>query len=447
MSKTILCVNPWIYDFAAFDFWMKPIGLLRIAGILRDMGYDIVLLDCLDRFHPSLKNSCHGPLPGIKSDTTGKFLREKLAKPKVLSHVPRFYCRYGMPPDLVGSLLSSCKKPDYIFLTSLMTYWYPAVRDMADILRHFFPGIPIVLGGVYAALCTEHAHRVVQPDFLYAGNNFKSLVDFLAGLFNQKIDCSSDFPRPAFDLYPDLKSVAIETSRGCPNKCGFCASRILCRNFVIRSADDVFDEIIYWHREYSVRHFCFYDDALLYQSNACLIPLLQRIIDADLDLCFHAPNGIQPKYIDEQLAGILYRAGFKTIRLSFESSSERRQKAMGLKVTNKELSHTVDILHRAGFRSRDIGVYVLMGLADQDIDEVQNSVDFVQNLGAFVSLSSFSPIPGTAEWTRAVKAGLWNEDTDLLLSNNSVFPLWSQKYGYHECVDLMSRIIHRQQQG
>jgi hypothetical protein len=31
MPKTILLINPWIYDFAAFDFWTKPLGLLQIG--------------------------------------------------------------------------------------------------------------------------------------------------------------------------------------------------------------------------------------------------------------------------------------------------------------------------------------------------------------------------------------------------------------------------------
>jgi len=31
MSKNILLINPWIYDFAAYDFWMKPLGLLTLA--------------------------------------------------------------------------------------------------------------------------------------------------------------------------------------------------------------------------------------------------------------------------------------------------------------------------------------------------------------------------------------------------------------------------------
>ena len=31
----ILLINPWIYDFAAYDLWSKPLGLLYIAALLK----------------------------------------------------------------------------------------------------------------------------------------------------------------------------------------------------------------------------------------------------------------------------------------------------------------------------------------------------------------------------------------------------------------------------
>jgi hypothetical protein len=34
----ILLINPWIEDFAAYDFWARPLGLLTIAGVLRKIS-------------------------------------------------------------------------------------------------------------------------------------------------------------------------------------------------------------------------------------------------------------------------------------------------------------------------------------------------------------------------------------------------------------------------
>ncbi|MGI9568270.1 MAG: B12-binding domain-containing radical SAM protein, partial [Desulfobulbia bacterium] len=52
-----LLVNPWIHDFAAYDFWAKPLGLLTLAALLRRHGYIVSYIDCLDRFHPRAKKT------------------------------------------------------------------------------------------------------------------------------------------------------------------------------------------------------------------------------------------------------------------------------------------------------------------------------------------------------------------------------------------------------
>ena len=49
MNNNILLINPWIYDFKAYDFWIKPLGILYIASVLRELGADLHLINCLDR--------------------------------------------------------------------------------------------------------------------------------------------------------------------------------------------------------------------------------------------------------------------------------------------------------------------------------------------------------------------------------------------------------------
>jgi hypothetical protein len=53
MALKILLVNPPIYDFSAYDFWLKPYGLLSAAGFIRSQA-DFKLFDYLDRSSPSM---------------------------------------------------------------------------------------------------------------------------------------------------------------------------------------------------------------------------------------------------------------------------------------------------------------------------------------------------------------------------------------------------------
>ena len=37
-GKNLLLINPWIYDFTAYDLWSQPLGLLYIASFLQSHG-------------------------------------------------------------------------------------------------------------------------------------------------------------------------------------------------------------------------------------------------------------------------------------------------------------------------------------------------------------------------------------------------------------------------
>ena len=76
--KNILLINPWIYDFSAFDLWSKPIGLLYVASFLRSIGYEVNFIDCMDRSHPILKQKLKNKIPKSKKFGTSKFYQEKI---------------------------------------------------------------------------------------------------------------------------------------------------------------------------------------------------------------------------------------------------------------------------------------------------------------------------------------------------------------------------------
>ncbi|MBN1465542.1 radical SAM protein [candidate division KSB1 bacterium] len=441
-KKSVLLFNPWICDFAAYDFWFKPLGLLSVGAVLRAQGYDVQLVDCLDRFHPALLNVPIRQKTTIRPDHSGKFHREIIRKPDVLNSVPRHYARYGMPYDLVERTLGSLRRPDIVLVTSFMTYWYPAVVDAILLLRKCFPEAKIILGGIYASLCAEHARTCAAPDYIITGEGEVKAVRLIAELLNgpgrdyhyRKLD---DLPMPAFDLYPCLNSVALLTSRGCPNACSFCASGILASGYRRRSVANVVDEIRFWRLHNQVRHFAFYDDALLHRSSQFIKPILRQVQENGWAINFYTPNGLTPRYIDAEMAALFFTANVRHICLSFETSNDERQKAMSAKVTNSELIEALNNLERAGYERRDIGVYVLMGLPGQSVDEVRHSAAFVHRLGARVRVASFSPIPGTLEWQKAVDLDLWQLNADPLLTNSSIFPIWSSTIGYQHCLDLL----------
>jgi hypothetical protein len=431
-NASLLLVNPWITDFAAYDFWLKPMGLLYLAAVLRQKGYAVYLVDCMDRAHPEVLQWQGIDKPINRRWSTGKFLRTPIPKPVAYRNIPRHYARYGMPLEIFEKLCLSGSKPDAILVTSGMTYWYPGVQMTIGVLRRLFPNTTILLGGIYATLCTEHARQFAGADMVISGEA-ENLIDaqlqtYLGNNFEQlkpPVDFSSldDLPFPAFDLYPQLQFAAIMTSRGCPLRCTFCASSLVSGKYRWRSIDGVIAELDWLHRGLSVNEFAFYDDALLTNRDRHFLPLCEKIIQHRIVATFHTPNGLQAKFIDAATAKLMWQAGFKTIRLAYESGSEERQRDMSKKVSNESFARAVSNLYAAGFGPNELDAYVMMALPDQPIQEILWSIAYVHSLGAGIRLAAFSPIPGTVEFNRAVERGELDPDADPLLTNNSILPI------------------------
>jgi radical SAM superfamily enzyme YgiQ (UPF0313 family) len=91
-----------------------------------------------------------------------------------------------------------------------------------------------------------------------------------------------------------------------------------------------------------------------------------------------------------------------------------------------ELEAALAHLHEAGFTPEAMGVYLLMGLPDQEEAEVAASIRSVKELGATPVLAQYSPIPGTALWSRAQATSRFDLTVDPLFQNNSLFPCWPQ---------------------
>jgi radical SAM superfamily enzyme YgiQ (UPF0313 family) len=137
---------------------------------------------------------------------------------------------------------------------------------------------------------------------------------------------------------------------------------------------------------------------------------------------FHTPNAMHIREIDEEVAELLFRSGFKTIRLGFESSNEATQIETGGKVNNQEFERAVKNLKRAGYSKEEIGVYIMAGLPGQRAGEVEESIDFVKKAGAKPMLVEYSPIPHTPMFEKAKKMSSFDLENEPLFHNNSILP-------------------------
>jgi len=433
--KSILLINPWIYDFAAYDFWIKPLGLLTLAAILRKNGFQVNVIDCLNSWHdPSNTSSPTGAFERTALGT-GAFPKTHIPKPEFFSSFPRKFSRYGIAIPTFRELLRGLSPPDLVLVGSMMTYWYPGAFEAIRQVKDVFPGIPVVLGGHYVTLCRDHA-AFSGADILVEGIGESALPSLCLTIlgtemtFLPSLNDYDTYPYPAFDLLPHNDQIPILTSRGCPFDCTYCASRILNPFFVRRDPYRVVEEIEFWYKQYGIVNFSFYDDALLIRPTEMFIPMAEELIRRKLPCRFHCPNGLHLREVTENIARLLYCAGFQTIRFGFETSDREKQRETGGKVKNSELERAVAYLKEAGYRDRDIGVYLLCGLPNQDAEEVHRSIDYVFACGGRPVIAEYSPIPGTALWGEAVSASPFPLLEEPLYHNNTLLPCRNEKLDY-----------------
>ncbi|MEW6186809.1 MAG: radical SAM protein [Thermodesulfobacteriota bacterium] len=425
-SHDILLINPYIHDFTAYDLWAKPLGLLYLAGVLRANGYRIHLLDGLDIHFQGIDDS--RSLPLRKAYGQGRYLRQRIPRPPILKDIPRYYYRFGVPPDLFLKALEELPRPQAVLMTSSMTYWYPGLIETAGLVRKVFPETPLILGGIYASLLPDHAWKTIRPDHLITGAGEGAILKCLKEITGQGHDTLMDsydldsLPLPAFDLYPVLDYVGLMTSCGCPFSCPYCASKVLQPFFRQRSPEKVIEEILHWHRLKGVVDFAFYDDALLIGFEKHLGPILEAVLDRNLDLRFHTPNALHIREITGERAKLLFRSGFKTLRLGLETTDWERQKYWGGKVAAEEFQRAVKALSGAGFEIGQIEVYLLIGLPGQTLAETESTIREVKALGIRPRLAEYSPLPQTPLWEEACRSSRFPLGDDPLYHNNSLLP-------------------------
>ncbi|MBF0494180.1 MAG: radical SAM protein [Candidatus Omnitrophica bacterium] len=295
-----------------------------------------------------------------------------------------------------------------------MTYWYPGVIMAIKLLKEVYPGVPVILGGIYASLSFEHAAGRSGADIVLRNFEIQKLNEILErdmdlspeNILNETID---------FSWYPKSRYAVLKTSLGCPFNCSYCAQRLLNPEFMLKSIDKAVEEfkILYGM---GIKNFAFYDDALLLDKKH-ITGYFEKILSLGMPAKFYTPNGLHAKSVSGEIAGLMRKLDFIKPILSLETTDPEKERTWHDKVSLNEFKNAVSFLKEAGYRHGEYSAYILLGAPGSDLGETKEAVDLVHGMGANVSLSEYSPVPGTS-----MGEGFLDAMAEPLLQNNSVFP-------------------------
>lgn len=393
-NKRVLLINPPVYDLRYWDRWSQPYGLLRVASLLKNRGYRIELIDCLEHTRGSRMARC--PLNSVE---VGDIVMTKF--------------HFGMSlPDLYKTLNSLDYVPDQIYITSIMTYWWESTRDVINLVKEIFPKVEILLGGIYPTLCPEHADQNTKADLVVVGE-VKEASDHWT-------DLSSYKNTPNYSV--------ITASRGCPYNCAHCAQRQLNGPGIRhRDPEDVLEEIVFKNKNYGIRKFAFYEDNILIDCEENFERILDLLLAKQMKLHLTAPEGFEVRLLYPRLLHKMKAVGFRSIYLPLEVASLDENMHLDQKnVHLDEFERAVEFCQQAGYKPgirQDLNAFILYGVPHQPLEKLADTILYAVHKVGNVTPMLFTPVPGSRlyekyKWFFKEK-GFGLEDL-----NGKLFPFW-----------------------
>ncbi|HEX7897577.1 MAG TPA: radical SAM protein [Planctomycetota bacterium] len=282
---------------------------------------------------------------------------------------------------------------------------------MYAIADHFRArGVPVVLGGLHCTLCPEEAaeHGIVvvgEGEAVWA----RVLEDVEAGhperIYKAPSASLARSPMPRYDLldFDKYNRIPVQTARGCPLDCEFCAASKVLSTYKRKPVARVVEEIREIKKRWP-RPFIELADDNTFVNKPWSRELVAAIAKEDVHWFTETDVSVAD---DPELLDLLRDSGCRQVLIGFESP--RAASLDGLDAANWK-SKRFDGYRRAidDLQSRGITVNgcFITGL-DGDTPEVFGEIErFVKSSGLVeVQTTVLTPFPGTALYRRLKAEG------------------------------------------
>jgi len=370
----------------AFVQKYEPLGLLYIAAVVRQAGYQVSVVDAY---------------------------AEELSFEQIQERIVEF------KPDIVGISTLTCNGE--------------IVYKLGEWMKKNFPEILVVLGNVHASIyakyyldnnyCDVVVHGEGEEIFLKIVKCREEKKDFSRipsiSFLNEQgqeiktgeqavVDDLTQLPVPARDLvkqdlyhlteisnqlYVGKKGAIAKTmftSRGCPNRCTFCVVHG-GKKQRFNSAERVVDELEMLEKEYRASY-VFIMDSLFFGDVARLFKICQGIRERNLKIKWGADAHV--RYINKELVEEIAAANCYELSFGIESGVQRLLNNIKKGTTLEKIEQAIALVKR--YSKIKIGGLFILGLPGETYQDSLQTIRFAKKLPLDIAqFSLLMPYPGS----------------------------------------------------
>jgi radical SAM superfamily enzyme YgiQ (UPF0313 family) len=340
---------------------------------------------------------------------------------------------YNSPVEIARRIVN--EGADYVGFSTL-TPRFPTIQKTCSEIKNLNPNIKTILGGPHIT-GRPHDCRYAGIDFAILGEGEQAFLELLDALSEKRdytkvsnlayrvnggvainpkkafIANLDSLPLPAWDLlkmkeyrdptfFEQEAHAGVFTTRGCPQDCIFCASKVTWeRKLRFRSVDEVVREFKELSEKYGVKNLYFYDDHFATRPKRTL-DLCNRMITEGLGMRYVVQ--VRADSINPELAKALKDSGCVSAALGIESGNEEMLKRIRKNETKEEMRLAVKVLKDAGV---PITTTYIIGLPGDTHESIRETLNFARELDTQqMKFMLLTPVPGTDVHKMAVERGL-----------------------------------------
>jgi radical SAM superfamily enzyme YgiQ (UPF0313 family) len=322
-----------------------------------------------------------------------------------------FDLRYLEVPDI--SAVSGLPGDFDVVAISSFSAQIREAYELAD--RYRAAGTLVVLGGLHVTALPQEARKHADAIVIGEGESVwpQLLADLRSGHLAPVYDAKSgkfdlaDAPMPAYHLLDIGKynRLTVQTQRGCPWRCDFCAASIrISPAYKLKPIDKVVAEIRRI-KEIWAHPFIEFADDNTFVNRKHSVNLLRALAKERVRWFTETDVSVAE---DDGLPGLLRDSGCAQVLIGFESPS--RTALDGMEERTNWKARQLDRYAQAIQCLQDRGITVngcfILGLDGTDVSSFDETWEFVRASGLYeVQITVLTPFPSTPLYDRLQKEG------------------------------------------